>query len=123
VWSEARTGKFGGGSHRLEEAAGASPQGEGLRPAQAKGGAPPKIWICDIGAMNYMWGSRVAFTEPDTTVCGTVQFNDDSMAQIEGSDSVLFICKNDEHQMFVGVYHIPRLMANIVIVGQLNDSG
>jgi hypothetical protein len=37
---------------------------------------------------------------------GTVRFGDDSVAQTEGSSSVLFVCKNGEHQMSVGVYDI-----------------
>jgi hypothetical protein len=33
------------------------------------------------------------------------------------------MCKNDEHHMFTGVYYIPRLTANIISVGQLNEMG
>jgi hypothetical protein len=52
-----------------------------------------------------------------------VQFSDDSMAQIEGCGSVLFVCKNREHRAFAGVYYISRLTANIVSVGQLDEIG
>jgi hypothetical protein len=65
----------------------------------------------------------VAFTDLDTTVCGTVWFGNDSVTQIKGSGSVLFICNNGEHWMFDGIYYIPRLTANIVSVGQLDETG
>jgi hypothetical protein len=52
-----------------------------------------------------------------------VRFGDDSVAQIKGSGSVLFICKNGEHRMFTGIYYILRLMVNIVSVGQLDETG
>jgi hypothetical protein len=65
----------------------------------------------------------VAFTDLDTTMCGTVWFGNDSMAQIKGSGSVLFICNNGEHRMFAGIYYILRLTANIVSVGQLDGTG
>jgi hypothetical protein len=35
---------------------------------------------------------------------------------------MVFMCKNDEHRSFAGVYFIPRLMANIVSVGQLDEA-
>jgi hypothetical protein len=82
-----------------------------------------KIWICDTGATDHMSGSRAAFADLDAVVCGTVQFSDDSVAQIEGCGSVLFVCKNREHRAFAGVYYIPRLTANIVSVGQLDEIG
>jgi hypothetical protein len=52
-------------------------------------------------------------------VQGTVRFGDDSVAEIEGRGTVEFLCKDGEHRVFAGVYYIPRLMANIVSLGQL----
>jgi hypothetical protein len=52
-----------------------------------------KVWICDTGATNHMSGSRAAFADLDLTVCGTVRFGDDSVAEIEGCGSVLIRCK------------------------------
>jgi transposase InsO family protein len=40
---------------------------------------------------------------------------------IEGRGTVLFKCKTGEHQKLTGVYHIPRLMANIISLGQLEE--
>ncbi|WVZ58549.1 hypothetical protein U9M48_008815 [Paspalum notatum var. saurae] len=48
-----------------------------------------KRWICDTGAMNHMTGSRAAFADLDTAVCGSVRFGDDSVAEIEGRRTVL----------------------------------
>jgi hypothetical protein len=82
-----------------------------------------KSWICNTGATNHMSGSRAAFTELDVAVCGTARFGDDSVAEIEGRGSVVFICKNGERRSFARVYFIPRLMANIVRVSQLDEAG
>ncbi|WVZ66256.1 hypothetical protein U9M48_015503 [Paspalum notatum var. saurae] len=82
-----------------------------------------KQWVLDTGATNHMSGSRVAFAELDTDVCGTVRFGDNSVTRVEGCGTVLFICKNGEHQVLSNVYHIPCLTANIVSVGQLNEAG
>jgi len=82
-----------------------------------------KVWICDTGATNHMSGSRVAFFDLDTSVCGTVRFGDDSVAEIEGRGSIQFQCKNGELRSFAGVYFIPRLTANIISVGQLDEAG
>jgi hypothetical protein len=66
-----------------------------------------KVWICDIGATNHMFGSWATFADLDLTVCGTVRFGDDSVAEIEGCGSVLFRCKNGERWEFAGMYYIP----------------
>jgi hypothetical protein len=59
----------------------------------------------------------------DTTVLGTVRFGDDSVARIEGRETVVFVCKNDESWSFNGVYFIPHLTTNIVSVDQLDEIG
>lgn len=88
----------------------------------AKEQRDPTSWICDTGATNHMTGSRAAFADLDTAVSGSVWFGDDSMAEIEGRGTVLFKCKNGEHRSFTGVYYIPRLTANIVSLGQLEEA-
>ncbi|WVZ50371.1 hypothetical protein U9M48_001629 [Paspalum notatum var. saurae] len=69
-----------------------------------------------------MTGSRAAFVDLDTAVCGLVRFGDDLVAEIEGRGKVLFSCKNGEHRSFTGVYYIPQLTANIVSLGQLEEA-
>jgi hypothetical protein len=69
-----------------------------------------------------MCGYRVAFKDLDEVDRGTVCFGDDSMVQIEGRGSVLFLCKNGEHWLFDGVYYIPRLTTNIMSIRQLDET-
>ena len=83
----------------------------------------PKRWILDTGASNHMSGSRAAFTDLDTAVTGSVRFGDGSVARIHGSGTVLFHCKNGEHRALANVYYLPRLTANIISVGQLDEGG
>jgi transposase InsO family protein len=81
----------------------------------------PTRWILDTGASNHMSGSRSAFAHLDSGIHGTVRFGDGSVAQIEGSGTILFTCKNGEHQKLSNVYFLPRLTANIISVGQLDE--
>ena len=78
-------------------------------------------WILDTGATNHMTGVRSAFSELDTGVRGTVRFGDGSMVDIHGRATILFSCKTGEHQRLGGVYYIPRLTANIISLGQLDE--
>jgi hypothetical protein len=80
-------------------------------------------WILDTEVTNHMSGCWAAFRKIDMMVLGTVHFGDDSVARIEGRGTVVFVCKNGESRSFNGVYFIPRLMTNIVNVGQLDEIG
>ncbi|WVZ59800.1 LOW QUALITY PROTEIN: hypothetical protein U9M48_009898 [Paspalum notatum var. saurae] len=88
-----------------------------------KGGGGHTEWILDTGATNHMTGVRSAFSELDTGIHGTVRFGDGSVAGIEGRGTILFKCKNGEHQALGGVYHIPRLTANVISLGQMEEAG
>jgi hypothetical protein len=81
------------------------------------------IWVLNTEATNHMSGCWAAFTKIDTAMLGTVCFSDDSVAQIEGHGTAMFICKNGESWSFDEVYFIPRLTTNIVSVGQLDEIG
>jgi hypothetical protein len=81
-----------------------------------------ETWVLDTGAINHMSGCRVAFTKIDIVVLGTVCFSDDSVAWIEGCETIVVVCKNGESRSFDGVYFIPRLMTNIVSAGQLDEA-
>ncbi|WVZ92529.1 hypothetical protein U9M48_038584 [Paspalum notatum var. saurae] len=70
-----------------------------------------------------MTGMRSAFSELDTGIQGTVRFGDGSVAGIEGRRMILFKCKNGEHQVLGGVYHIPRLTANVICLRQMKEAG
>jgi hypothetical protein len=81
------------------------------------------VWIVDTGVTNHMTGSRAASVDLDTHVRGTVRFDDGSAAEIEGHKRVEFVCKNGELRSFDEVYFIPKLTANIVSVGRLDEDG
>ncbi len=80
-------------------------------------------WIFDTGATNHMTGSRAAFSDLDTGIVGNVRFGDGSVVRIEGCGTVLIACKNGEHRALSNTYYIPRLTANIVSCGQLDEGG
>jgi len=86
-----------------------------------KGDGHTARWILDTGATNHMTGARSAFAELDSGVRGSVRFGDGSTVDIEGRGTVLFRCKMGEHQRLTGVYHIPRLTANIICLGQMEE--
>jgi hypothetical protein len=87
------------------------------------GEGDPKWWIFDTGASNHMTGIREIFTDLDTSIVGTVQFGDGSVLQIEGCNTILFVCKSGEHRTLAKTYYIPCLTANIVSYGQLDEDG
>jgi hypothetical protein len=80
-------------------------------------------WVLDTGTTNHMTGCKSAFCDLDLNIHGTVKFEDSSGMCIEGMGMMLFSCKNGEHRMFTGVYFIPRLITNIIIVGLLDEIG
>ncbi|WVZ90574.1 hypothetical protein U9M48_036865 [Paspalum notatum var. saurae] len=88
-----------------------------------RGGSGHTEWILDTRATNHMTGVRSAFSELDTGIHGTVRFGDGSVAGIEGRGTILFKCKNGEHQALGGVYHIPRLTTNVISLGQMEEAG
>ena len=80
-------------------------------------------WILDTGATNHMTGARSAFSELDSGIRGTVKFGDGSVVEIEGRGTILFVSKGGEHRKLTDVYFIPRLKANLVSLGQLDETG
>ena len=52
-----------------------------------------------------------------------VKFGDSSVVEIEGRDTILFVSKGGKHRKLTDVYFIPRLKANLVSLGQLNEAG
>ena len=68
-----------------------------------------------------MMGVCGVFSELDTSVAGTVLFGDGSVVKIEGRGMIPVIQKNGCRSTLTGVYFIPRLMTNILSVGQLDE--
>lgn len=83
----------------------------------------PRSWIVDSGASNHMTGCRAAFSDLDGGITGNVRLGDGSVVRIEGCGTVLFGCKNGEHRTLSNCYYLPRLAANIISVGQLDEAG
>jgi hypothetical protein len=76
-------------------------------------------WVLDPWATSHMFGCRAAFTKLGTAVLGTVHYGDDSVVQIEGRKTVVFMCKNSKSRLLEGVYFIPQLATSIMNIGQL----
>ncbi|WVZ51167.1 hypothetical protein U9M48_002333 [Paspalum notatum var. saurae] len=71
----------------------------------------PQRWIFDTGASNHMTGCRDAFSDLDTR----------HHRHGAGCGTILFDRKNREHRTLPNTYYIPRLTANIVECGQLDE--
>jgi hypothetical protein len=80
-------------------------------------------WVLDTRTTNHISGCQTVFMKIDMAVLGTVRFGDDSVVQIEGRETVVFVCKNGEYRSFDRVYFIRHLMTNIMSVGQLDEIG
>lgn len=80
-------------------------------------------WIVDSGASNHMTGCRTVFSDLDTGITGNVRLVDGSVVRIEGCGAVLFQYKNGEPRTMNNYYYLPRLAANIISIGQLNEVG
>jgi hypothetical protein len=70
-----------------------------------------------------MTGIKDIFTDLDTNVVSIVRFNDGSIMRIKGCGTILFACKNGEHQTLFNAYYIPCLTTNIISCDQLDESG
>lgn len=80
-------------------------------------------WVLDTSATNHMTRAKSTFSELDSRIRGMVKFDDGSVVEIEGRDTILFVGKGGKHHMLTGVYFIPRLKANIVSLGLLDEAG
>jgi hypothetical protein len=80
-------------------------------------------WILDTGARNHMSGARSTFSEINFGVCGSVKFGDGSVVEIEGRDTIIFLDNTSEHHRLSEVYYIPKLRANIISLGQMEEGG
>jgi hypothetical protein len=86
-----------------------------------EGGAVNSVrWVVNTGATNHMSGMRVAFSDLDICICGTVRFNNSSVVRIEGCGTIISGCKNGEHLSFSDIYYTSKLKMNILSVGQLD---
>jgi hypothetical protein len=70
-----------------------------------------------------MTGRRELFSDLDTTIRGSVRFNDVSKVEIQGVGSIVFQAKNGDHRVLHGIYFIPALRNSIMSLGQLDEGG
>jgi hypothetical protein len=68
-----------------------------------------------------MAGAHGAFSELDTGVCGTMRFGDGLVVHIKGRGTIILDSRSGEQRVFTGIYYIPRLMANVLSVGLLDE--
>lgn len=68
-------------------------------------------------------GIQGSLRQPQHRHTGSVCSGDGSVTQIKGNGTMLFSCKNREHQSLPNIYYLPRLTANIIFVGQLDECG
>jgi hypothetical protein len=80
-------------------------------------------WILDTGATNHLSGARSAFSKINFGVCESVKFGNGSVVEIEGYDTILLLSKSGEHRRLSEVYYIPRLRANFISLGHLEEGG
>jgi hypothetical protein len=80
-------------------------------------------WVLDNGTLNHMIGIWEVFAELETNAYGTMKFGDGSVVEIEGTGTILFVCKTGEHKTLFDVYLIPKLTTNIISLGQMDELG
>ena len=51
-----------------------------------------------------------------------MKFGDGSVVEIEWCSTILFISKGGEHRKLTNVYFIPRLKANLMSLGELDEA-
>jgi hypothetical protein len=61
-----------------------------------------------------MIGIKVALSELDNSITGSVKFGDGSRVEIRGRGIIMSRCLNDKHRALMDVYYIPRLRFSIV---------
>jgi hypothetical protein len=74
-------------------------------------------WCLDTGTTHHMIGRQEFFTELDSSVRGSVKFEDASGVEIKGVGSVIFTAESGEHRLLTGVYYIPALRNSIISLG------
>jgi hypothetical protein len=63
------------------------------------------------------------FSDLDRSVRGSIKFGDESVVEICGISSVVFVGKTAEHKLLPGVHYIPALQNSIISLGQLDEGG
>ena len=81
------------------------------------------LWYLDTGATSHMTGKKNLFYDLDETYKGNVRFGDDSRIRIEGRGKILLNSKGDTQITLMNVLYTPKLKANIMSLGCLDEQG
>jgi hypothetical protein len=71
-----------------------------------EGDIDARWWVPDTGASNHMTGSEAAFASIDARMTGIVRLGDGSVVWIERRATIMYQCRNGEHQALPNVYYI-----------------
>ena len=81
------------------------------------------LWYLDTGATSHMTGKKNLFYEFYESYKGNVRFGDDSRIIIEGRGKLLLNSKGDTQITLMNVLYTPKLNANIMSLGCLDEQG
>ena len=83
----------------------------------------PTLWYLDTGATNHMTSCRDFFSDLDTSTTRFVKFGDNSRIQIKGKGAIEVNQTNGSTLQICNVLFIPKLEANILSLGRLDEEG
>ena len=81
------------------------------------------VWYLDTGAPSHMTGKKHLFYDLNEIFKGKVLFGDDSTINIEGKGTILLNTQIGSQITLKNVLYTPRLKANIVSLGRLDEQG
>ena len=81
------------------------------------------LWYLDTGATSHMTSKKNLFYELDESYIVNVRFGDDSRISIEGRWKILLNSKGDAQITPMNVLYTPKLKANILSLGCLEEQG
>ncbi|KAD5803372.1 hypothetical protein E3N88_14732 [Mikania micrantha] len=81
------------------------------------------LWFLDSGCSNHMTGSKGIFTSLDEAFKLEVNLGDKKKLNVEGKGTVRISMKDDRYKLLDDVYYAPRLLYNLLSVGQLMKKG
>ena len=81
------------------------------------------LWYLDTSATSHMTSKRNLFYELDESYKGNVRFGDDSRIMIEGKGKILLNSKGNTQITLTNVVYTPKLKANILSLGCLDEQG
>ncbi|XP_078439273.1 uncharacterized protein LOC144709570 [Wolffia australiana] len=81
------------------------------------------LWYLDTGATSHVTGNRIFFAHLDESEEGFVKFGDGSRIEIQGKGIITVLRKDGHNICFRDVLFVPKLCANILSLGRLDEEG